>query len=63
MASLTYRELRSSNGCRYLRDAPGGDHEIWLCPGRKPISVPKTLNLKWQVENLKDAVQFLPDRV
>src|ERR1700730_8847424 len=46
MASMTYRELRRllvDHGCRYLRDARGGGHEIWLCPGRKPISVPKTL--------------------
>jgi hypothetical protein len=45
-ASMTYRELRRllvDHGCRYLRDARGGGHEIWLCPGRKPISVPKTL--------------------
>jgi hypothetical protein len=46
MASMTYRELRRllvDHGCKYLRDARGGGHEIWLCPGRKPISVPKTL--------------------
>jgi hypothetical protein len=46
MASMTYRELRRllvDHGCRYLRDARGGGHEIWLCPRRKPISVPKTL--------------------
>jgi len=46
MASMTYRELKRllvDHGCKYLRDARGGGHEIWLCPGRKPISVPKTL--------------------
>lgn len=44
MASMSYRELRrlpEQHGCRYVRDAPHGGHEI--CPGRRPFSVPKNL--------------------
>lgn len=46
MASMSYRELRrllEEHGCRYVRDARGGGHEIWHCPGRCPFSVPKHL--------------------
>jgi hypothetical protein len=35
--------LLEANGCRYQRDARHGGHEIWLCPGRKPLSVPKSI--------------------
>jgi hypothetical protein len=33
--------LLEAHGCKYHRDARHGGHEIWLCPGRKPLSVPK----------------------
>jgi hypothetical protein len=56
---MTYRELRRllvDRGCRYLRDARGGGHEIWLCPGRKPISVPKILKGEGTLQKiLRDA--------
>jgi hypothetical protein len=59
MASMTYRELRRllvDHGCRYLRDARGGGHEIWMCPGRKPIGALKTLKgERDSPENLEDA--------
>jgi hypothetical protein len=59
MASMTYRELRRLlvvHGCRYLRDARGGGHEIWLCPGGKPISVPKTIKGEGTLQKiLRDA--------
>jgi predicted RNA binding protein YcfA (HicA-like mRNA interferase family) len=59
MASMTYRELRRllvDHGCRYLREARGGGHEIWLCPGRKPISVPKALKGEGTLQKiLRDA--------
>jgi len=59
MASMTYRELRRllvDHGCRYLRDARGGGHEIWMCPGRKPISVPKNLKGEGTLQKiLRDA--------
>jgi predicted RNA binding protein YcfA (HicA-like mRNA interferase family) len=44
VASMSYRELRrllEKQGCRYVRDARHGGHEIWHCPGCKPLSVPK----------------------
>jgi hypothetical protein len=38
---MTCRELRRllvDYGCKYLRDARGWDHEIWLMLGRKLIT-------------------------
>lgn len=59
MASLSYRELRrllEARGCRYVRDARGGGHEIWHCPGCRPFSVPKTLKGEGTLRKiLKDA--------
>ena len=46
MASMSYRGLRAllvDHGCRYMRDARDGAHELWICPGRQPFSVPKKL--------------------
>jgi hypothetical protein len=47
MASLSYRELKGKleeQGCRKLRDARHGGHELWVCPNcPTPISVPKKL--------------------
>ncbi len=59
MASMTSRELRmllESHGCRYHRDARGGGHEIWLCPGKQPFSVPKNLKGEGTLQKiLRDA--------
>jgi len=59
MASLNYRELRKlleAHGCRYLRDARHGGHEIWACPGRQLFSVPKKLKGEGTLQKiLKDA--------
>lgn len=59
MASLSYRELRrllEDHGCRYIRDARHGGHEIWICPGRRPFSVPKKLKGEGTLQKiLKDA--------
>jgi predicted RNA binding protein YcfA (HicA-like mRNA interferase family) len=46
VASLSYRELRrllEEHGCRYIRGARHGGHEIWHCPGGRVLSVPKNL--------------------
>ncbi len=59
MASLTYRELRKlleEHGCRYVREARHGGHEIWHCPGQRPFSVPKNLKGEGTLRKiLKDA--------
>ena len=56
---MTYRELRmllEAHGCKYHRDARHGGHEIWLCPGRKPLSVPKNIKGEGTLQKiLKDS--------
>jgi hypothetical protein len=56
---MTYRELTRllvQHGCRYLRDARHGGHEIWRCRGGQPFSVPKTLKGEGTLRKiLKDA--------
>jgi predicted RNA binding protein YcfA (HicA-like mRNA interferase family) len=58
VASLTYRELRrrlEDIGCRYVRDARHGGHEIWHCPDCKPLSVPKTLKGEGTLQSILKA--------
>jgi hypothetical protein len=60
MASMSYGELVRlliQNGCRYLRDAAGGGHELWLCrKSIRPFSVPKRLKGEGTLQKiLKDA--------
>ena len=40
---LTHRRLLEEYDCRYVRYPRHGGHEIWRCPGKRPLSVPKNL--------------------
>jgi predicted RNA binding protein YcfA (HicA-like mRNA interferase family) len=58
VASLSYRELRrllEQHGCRYVRDARHGGHEIWHCSGGKVLSVPKSLKGEGTLLNILKA--------
>ncbi|MGH7099623.1 MAG: type II toxin-antitoxin system HicA family toxin [Stellaceae bacterium] len=58
MASLSYRELRrllEEHGCRSVRNARHGGHEIWHCPGGKVLSVPQNLRGEGTLLNILKA--------
>jgi hypothetical protein len=58
MASMSYRELRAllvEHGCKYLRDARHGGHELWVCPGSQSFSVPKKLKGEGTLQNILKA--------
>ncbi len=62
MASLSYRELRrllEEHGCRYVRDARHGGHEIWNCPGGTVLSVPKSLKGEGTLRNILRAAGIM----
>jgi hypothetical protein len=48
--------LLERHGCKYQRDARHGGHEIWLCPGQRPLSVPKNIKGEGTLQKiLKDS--------
>jgi len=52
---MSYRELRAlleAHGCKYVREARHGGHELWICPGSQPFSVPKNLKGEGTLRNI-----------